>query len=763
MPISQITGASIQDGSIVVADLGITTFNTGTGNTLTLQANSATGLVISVTGNTAIANSLSFSSTGARITGDFSNATVSNRVMFQTSTANSATSLYAIPNGTSTTSQFVAVSNSDPTNASVLQLLALSTESQIRAGITGSGSYLPFTMYTGGSERLRIDTSGNVGIGTSTSVYQTQIYGSGQQTAALTDAGNKGGSLLLNTPTVNAGDGGALLVGAGGSGAKPFAAIKGLLTDGGGNTTGSLAFSTRNATGDTALTERMRITSTGNIGIGTTSPSQLLHVAAGTILASNTSGTTATVSIAGNGSTTGTSDFALQQGTSSEAYVFNRANSFLVLGTNNTERMRITSAGIIGIGSNAPAGDFRMTLAGDDTINPGLVALNNQTATQVSATLYASSSFGWTGTRSNHSFIFLTNGTERMRLDTNGNLGIGTGSPQTKLYVSGGTIGNAGTNGIMYLMNGNTSGGVKIGAYTANGLANGYLAFEGYSIEYGRFDSNGNFGIGTTSPATNNGAVSKLLGLAGDNNVVISGINTNSGYNLIFEAGKSGRAGSTRYAQIQLMNTSDNGSINFYTAPSGSDVSERFRIGPSGQLGIGGTNYGSSGQALVSNGSGSAPSWQSVGATAGQIIQVIQAVNNTVYTISGGSGGANLTGMEITITPRNSSSRFLLKASLGQVSQSGGGATAVFNFTRNGTSLNSISGGTYNGVAGFVDNNSNLSPIMPSFSLVDSPGTASAITYRITISGDGTKYVGRRGNDDFFRASQQFQVLEIAG
>lgn len=148
---------------------------------------------------------------------------------------------------------------------------------------------------------------------------------------------------------------------------------------------------------------------------------------------------------------------------------------------------------------------------------------------------------------------------------------------------------------------------------------------------------------------------------------------------------------------------------------------------------------------------------------AGTILQVLQATNNTVYTISGGSGGANLTGMEITITPRNSSSRFLLKASLGQVSQSGGGATAVFNFTRNGTSLNYISGGTYNGVAGFVDNNSNLSPIMPCFSLVDSPGTASAITYRITISGDGTKYIGRRGNDDFLRASQQFQVLEIAG
>jgi hypothetical protein len=123
-----------------------------------------------------------------------------------------------------------------------------------------------------GNGGLVKDASGNVGIGTSSPTYQTQIYGTGQTTAALTDAGNKGGSLLLNTPTVTVGDGGALLIGAGGSGAKPFAAIKGLLADGGGNTTGNLAFSTRNATGDTALTERMRIDSSGNVGIGVTPP-----------------------------------------------------------------------------------------------------------------------------------------------------------------------------------------------------------------------------------------------------------------------------------------------------------------------------------------------------------------------------------------------------------------------------------------------------------------------------------------------------------
>ena len=42
------------------------------------------------------------------------------------------------------------------------------------------------------------------------------------------------------------------------------------------------------------------------------------------------------------------------------------------------------------------------------------------------------------------------------------------------------------------------------------------------------------------------------------------------------------------------------------------DGTEKFRVGTSGQLGIGGANYGSSGQVLTSAGSGSAPTWSTV-------------------------------------------------------------------------------------------------------------------------------------------------------
>jgi hypothetical protein len=261
----------------------------------------------------------------------------------------------------------------------------------------------------------------------------------------------------------------------------------------------------------------------------------------------------------------------------------------------------------------------------------------------------------------------------------------------------------------------------------------------------------GNVGIGTSSPAM---ASTSYRGLEIFGNTLGSqlkltnsttGSGAGNGYDLLLITGGSDVYLWNREAAAQIFGTND---------------TERMRIASSGALGFNGANYGSSGQALVSNGSGSTPSWQSVGASAGQIIQVLQATNNTIYTVSG--SGA-FTGLSITITPRNSSSRFLLMCGMGQVSQGGGSSTMAFNFARNGTSLNYISGGSYNGIAVFVDNQSNFSPIMPFFSLIDSPATASAITYTVIYSTDGTKWIGKRGADSYIAASQQFQVLEIAG
>jgi hypothetical protein len=143
-----------------------------------------------------IQGNLNFFGTGNRITGDFSNATVANRVAFQTSTVNGNSTPLLLPNGTSTVAGLLAVNNSDPTNASFAGVLALSGAMQVSSGITGTGTYLPMTFLTGGSERMRIDTSGNLqfnsGYGSVAIAYgcRAWVNFNGTGTVAIRASGN---------------------------------------------------------------------------------------------------------------------------------------------------------------------------------------------------------------------------------------------------------------------------------------------------------------------------------------------------------------------------------------------------------------------------------------------------------------------------------------------------------------------------------------------------------------------------------------------
>jgi Chaperone of endosialidase len=134
----------------------------------------------------------------------------------------------------------------------------------------GNDTNYPLQFITNGAERMRIDSSGSVGIGTTTPVAQIGIYGAGQTTAAMSTSSNLGGTLYLRDSGGAAGNGGAIIFGAN-QGA--FTAIKGLITDGATNTAGVLAFSTRNSAADSTLTERMRIDASGNVLVGTTTAS----------------------------------------------------------------------------------------------------------------------------------------------------------------------------------------------------------------------------------------------------------------------------------------------------------------------------------------------------------------------------------------------------------------------------------------------------------------------------------------------------------
>lgn len=124
----------------------------------------------------------------------------------------------------------------------------------------GTGTSRDVTFIYAGAELIRL------------SAANVTLTGSGGQTvAAITDAGSTADTLFIVDTSNAAGGGGTILFG--GQSAKRFAGIKGLLVDGTTNTIGDLAISTRSAVADAALTERLRIRSTGIVTFGGTTSS----------------------------------------------------------------------------------------------------------------------------------------------------------------------------------------------------------------------------------------------------------------------------------------------------------------------------------------------------------------------------------------------------------------------------------------------------------------------------------------------------------
>jgi len=171
--VPQIRAPGAGDGYSVPRDMTLSAGTTLTAPTVAVS-----------TGN------LTFSSTGQRITGDFSNATQSNRLLLQSSTG-TFTDIGALgPSSSTQSSAWTAYLGNDPTNTSRMRILATSADCRVDASITGTGTYLPMTFYTGGSERMRLDTSGNLLVGTTTGLAGSRltVVGGGTQLSGGTTA-----------------------------------------------------------------------------------------------------------------------------------------------------------------------------------------------------------------------------------------------------------------------------------------------------------------------------------------------------------------------------------------------------------------------------------------------------------------------------------------------------------------------------------------------------------------------------------------------
>jgi hypothetical protein len=230
---------------------------------------------------------------------------------------------------------------------------------------------------------------------------------------------------------------------------------------------------------DGAESERLRIDSSGNVGIGTT-PQQKLHI--------NDGGTGQVIFAITNADTGSGADDGLHIGLdgNENALFFNKENTASIFGTNNTERMRIGSSGNVGIGTSSPSelleivgsgGAKAVKIATESSHACFFEANSNSDGVRVRVQSNLDSAFF--GTLTNHPIFFQSNGEERMRIDTSGNVLVAT----TSWSVGGGGTSILGTDGRIDRSVTTTDAAVQIYFANPNGIV-GQISTSGSSTTY---------------------------------------------------------------------------------------------------------------------------------------------------------------------------------------------------------------------------------------------------------------------------------------
>ncbi len=230
---------------------------------------------------------------------------------------------------------------------------------------------------------LVIDSSGRLGAGTSSPEGQLTVFGAGQATTAFNTSSNLGGAIFARDSGNLADNGGAVVFGAS---QGLFAGIKGLIKNGNSNTSGDLAFLTRTASADATLSPKLYITAAGNVGIGTASPEDTLHVTGsirteGNIKVLNSGALNLGFNQGGGAflryNTNGDLDIAPRSGYS----------TVFLASDGGTERARIDSSGRLLVGTSTTASVARVVVQGI-SIDPnalGIIQLQVGTTTPADA------------------------------------------------------------------------------------------------------------------------------------------------------------------------------------------------------------------------------------------------------------------------------------------------------------------------------------------------------------------------------------------
>jgi uncharacterized protein YaiE (UPF0345 family) len=279
-------------------------------------------------------------------------------------------------------------------NASDVWLNITRGSSFVNIGVDSTGTFYNTSsnhrwLYNSGSnEAMRITSSGDVAIGTSTPL--------------LTASGR--GNL-----TINGSSNSLLSFGIGGaSSGYIFSSSTALEVD---------AQNSRHIQFNTNGAERMRITSGGNVGVGTMSPVNYtnyrsLHISGA---ASNSSAilylTNSTESIRG---------LFFAEGSANRVTIGSQSNHDFTFLTNDTERMRITSGGNVGIGTSAPIRRLQVEHAAGNFAEVARFSnTSNRSADDFAMVTLLGSNAANT---SSYHYIALTGAADRMYVYGNGNI-----------------------------------------------------------------------------------------------------------------------------------------------------------------------------------------------------------------------------------------------------------------------------------------------------------------------------------------------------
>lgn len=333
---------------------------------------------------------------------------------------------------------------------------AAGTPAYSTSGDANTGMWFPaadtIAFSEGGTEAMRLDSSGNVGIGTNNPTTRLQI------SSTTGTAADFAGSLRITNQSFTSGTYAGVLFETADTLNSYVTGIRQA------SFAGALAFGVNVGTNGTSLQEGMRLNSSGNLGIGTSSPGAKLDVSGSVNAVQARFG-----NVAGRGLEIGTS---IISGTNDAGSVLNAkgaTSGTMIFQTDSTERVRITNGGDVGIGTSSPASRLHVTGSGSAIeANTGYGRFNLRNVSTTGQEFHIRPDSGKNGyitftendvadrwvigiENGNGAFLFktgsATSNTERARITNGGDLLVNTTSSRGRITAeTSSASGNFGSN-----------------------------------------------------------------------------------------------------------------------------------------------------------------------------------------------------------------------------------------------------------------------------------------------------------------------------